>query len=60
MKPMEGVTIEWPLNGFFHDCRDMIITSQMVIIRFPSNDGRYLKCRNFVILILEIPGISLD
>ena len=33
--------IELPLNGLFHDYRDMIITSRMVVIRFPSNDGRY-------------------
>ena len=43
-----GSIIEWPLNGLFHDRRDVIITSQMIIIRFPSNDGRYLKFRNFV------------
>ena len=41
----EGVIIEWSLNGLFHDRRDVIITSRMFIIRFPSNDGRYLKCR---------------
>ena len=46
--------------GFFHDCRDVIIKSQMVIIIFPYNDGRYFKCRNFVILIKEIQAISLD
>ena len=56
----EGVIIEWPLNWLFHDRCDMIITSRMVVIRFLSNDGRYLKCRNFVILIKEIPAISLD
>ena len=56
----EGVIIQWPLNGLFHDCRDVIIRSWMVVIMFPSNNGRYLKCRNFVILILEIPAISLD
>ena len=56
----EGVIIEWPLNGLFHDHCDVIIMSRMVIIRFPSNDGRYLNCRNFVILILEILAISLD
>ena len=54
----EGVIIKWPLNGLFHDRRDMIITSQMVVIRFPSNDGRYFKCRNLVILISEIPVIE--
>ena len=32
----------------------VIITSQTVIIRFLSNDGCYLKCRNFAILIKEI------
>ena len=52
--------IEWPLNGHFHDRCDMIITSEMVVIRFPSKDGHYLKCWNFVILIKEIPAISLD
>ena len=36
----EDVIIEWPLNGLFHDRRDVILTSQMVVIRFPSNDGR--------------------
>ena len=44
----EGVIIEWPLNGLFHDCRNAIITSQMVVIRFPSDDGHFFKCRNFV------------
>ena len=48
-RPREGVIIEWPLNGLFHDRRDVIITSQMVVIWFPSNNGGYLKCRNFVI-----------
>ena len=52
--------IEWPLNGLFHVRRDVIIMSRMVVIRFPSNDGRYLKCQNFVILIKEIPAILLD
>ena len=46
----EGMIIEWPLNGFFHYRRDLIITSQMVVIRFPSNDVHYLKCWKFVIV----------
>ena len=54
--PREGVIVEWPLNGLFYDRRGVIITSQMVVIRFPSNDGHYLKCRNFFILIKEIPA----
>ena len=28
---MEGVIIEWPLNGQFHDILIIIITSQIVI-----------------------------
>ena len=39
--------IKWPLNGLFHDRCGVIIMSQMVIIRIPSNDGHYLKCWNF-------------
>ena len=35
--------IKWLLNGLFHECCDVIITPQMVVIRFPFNDGRYLK-----------------
>ena len=27
----EGVIIEWPLNGQFHDRRDVILTSQMAV-----------------------------
>ena len=52
--------IEWPLKGLFHNRRDVIITSWTVIITVLANDGRYLKRRNFVILIKEIPAISLD
>ena len=44
----EGVIIEWPQNWLFHDRHDVIIMSRAVVIRFPSNNGRYLKCRNFV------------
>ena len=51
--PREGVIIEWPLNGLFHDRRDVIIMSQMVIIRFPFNNGRSLKCRNFVYIVMD-------
>ena len=29
--PREGVIIDCPLNGQFHDRRDMIITSQMAV-----------------------------
>ena len=43
----------------FYDRLDVIKTSQMVVIRFLSNDGRYLKCRNFIILIKEIPAIFI-
>ena len=50
--PREGVIVEWPLNGLFYDRRGVIITSQMVVIRFPSNDGHYFKCRNFVIFTI--------
>ena len=46
--------------GLFHDRRDMIITSQTVVIMFLSKDGCYLKRWNFVILIREIPAITLD
>ena len=28
----EGVIMEWPLNGQFHDRRDMILTSWMAVI----------------------------
>ena len=30
----EGVIIEWPLNCLFHDRRDVIIMSRMVVFRF--------------------------
>ena len=49
--PREGVIVEWTLNGLFHDPRDVIIPPRTVVIRFVSNNGRYLKCRNFVILL---------
>ena len=48
-KAREGVIIELPLNGLFHDRHDVIVMSQMVIIRFPSSYGHYLKCRHFII-----------
>ena len=51
--------IEWPLNGQYHERRDVNITSRMVVFRFPSNNDRYLKCRNFVILIKEIPSVII-
>ena len=56
----EGVIIEWPLKGLFHDRRDVILTSRTVIITFFANDGHYLKRQKFVNLNKEIPAISLD
>ena len=29
LKPREGVIIECPQNGLFHDARDLILTSRM-------------------------------
>ena len=31
-KPREGVIIDWPLNGQFHDRHEVILTSQLAII----------------------------
>ena len=36
--PREGVIIEWPLNGQFHDVRDVISTSRNDVRGFPSDD----------------------
>ena len=33
--------IERPLNGLFHDCRDVILMSRKVVIKFPSNGDHY-------------------
>ena len=55
----EGMIIEWPLKGLFQYSRDVIIMSRTVLFRFLSNNGCYLKCRNFIILIKEIPVSSL-
>ena len=34
----EGVIIECPLNGQYHDARDVILTSQNDVRGFPSDD----------------------
>ena len=31
LAPREGVIIEWPPNGQFHDCGDVILTSWMAV-----------------------------
>ena len=51
----EGVIIEWPLTGLFH----VIITSPMVVIRFQSKDGHYLKYWNFVVIIGESNNLEM-
>ena len=51
--PREGVIIEWPLNGQFHDARDVILTSRNEVRGFPSDNNDdvqtllALKCRHF-------------
>ena len=35
----EGVIIEWPPNGLFHDARDVILTSQMAVREMVVNVG---------------------
>ena len=34
----EGVIIEWPLNGQFHDARDVILTSRTDIREMVDDD----------------------
>ena len=56
--PREGVIIEWPLNCLFHDRRDVILTSPMVVIRFLSNNDRYLKYWNVDISVTQSPKFT--
>ena len=45
-----GVIIEWPLNGQFHNRRDVILTSQMAVSSFIVKSRYYddQKSRNLV------------
>ena len=36
---MEGVIIEWPLNGQFNDARDVILTSWIDVKEMEDNDN---------------------
>ena len=36
--PREGVIIEWPLNGQFHDAGDLILTSQTDVREMVDDD----------------------
>ena len=49
----EGVIIEWPLNGQFHDARDVILTSQIDVREMVDHDhdisSEYRKCLHFLI-----------
>ena len=53
MKAREGVIMEWPLNGQFHNARDIILTSRNDVRGFPSDDNDdvqtllAVKCRHF-------------
>ena len=38
MQPREGVIIEWPLNGQFHDTRDVILTSRTNVRELVDDD----------------------
>ena len=44
----EGFIIEGPLLRQFHDPRDVILTSQMVVIKIFSNGDRYIKHRKII------------
>ena len=37
-RPREGVIIEYPLNGQFHDARDVILTSRKDVRGFAGDD----------------------
>ena len=37
IRPREGVIIEWPLNGQFHDARDIILTSRTDVREMVDN-----------------------
>ena len=39
--PREGVSIECPLNGLFHDLVTIIITSQTVVGEVVDNDNKH-------------------
>ena len=49
----EGVIIEWPLNGHFHDAGDVILTSRIDVREMVDHDhdhdilSEYQKCQHF-------------
>ena len=50
--------IECPLNGQFHDCRDVIITSRMAV-SFLVNNGYYDEQKSRNVIIMESEGLEM-
>ena len=43
LKARERVIIKWPLNGLFHDPRDVILMPRMAVLG-TTDDGPYHYC----------------